>query len=263
MTSLEHLTYATEHARQEWRRSFEYHLDVVPPLIEVIVWMTLPSIPVSRGGSRFDRLQITGDNALRDLGDVVVSSEAAVADARILWAWLVNYLNAVTGWLNVGIPVPWAPILGPSLDAKPNPDPFLARGAALLAIGWLIDNADRVYEIPELEEHTDVMFNEIRHLRGKYGVFPRPRRQLERCDTCGYRSVVFMWADGPNGSPKPVRVGRCKTCGETYEVAPAVVRLPNVTLSEACADGAHADCSSVHCGCVCGHRSTNQQNRSE
>lgn len=252
--NLEHLTYSAEQASREWHRSFEYHLDIVPPLIEVIVWMTLPSIPVSRGGSRFDKIQITGGGYFDNIPDEI-PGDAAAHDARELWEWVTRYAAAVAEWIKPTRPLP-------SLDTKPNPDPLSARSVALLAVGWLIDHADQVHDVPELDEHTDAMFTDIRRLRGRYGVFPRPRRQLERCDVCGERQVEFRWADNPNGSPKPVRVGRCRTCGETYEVAPPAPRLVSVVISEACEAGEHALCESMHCQCP-HHRTPNQPNRSQ
>ncbi|WP_137843840.1 hypothetical protein [Microbacterium sp. 2FI] len=249
MTNLEQLTFSTEHAAREWHRAFEWHLDVVPPLIEVIVWMTFPSIPVSRGGSRFDKIQISGGGYFDNIPDEI-PGDAAAQDAKDLWWWLVEYTRAVAEWI-----IPDRP--APALDDKPNPDPLSARSVALTTIGWLIDHADRVRDVAELDEHMNEMFTEIRHLRGRYGVFPRPRRQLDLCRTCGARQVVFGWVSNPNGSPKPIRVGKCRTCGETYEVQhdPAPAPTPQVVLSSVCADGRHEACESVHCQCPCGHRS--------
>lgn len=241
MTQLESLTYSVEHATREWHRSFEYHLDVVPPLIEIIVWMTLPSIPVSRGGSRFDKIQITGGGYFDNIPDEI-PGDAAAQDARELWSWVVAYTRAVADWIEPARPAP-------ILDERPNADPLSARSVALTTIGWLIDHAQLVHDVAELDEHTDAMFTIIRALRGRYGVFPRPRRQLELCDICGERQVVFTWAENPSGSPKPVRVGKCRTCGETYEVATPAPVVEAVTMSELCADGRHERCESVHCQC--------------
>ena len=57
---------------------------------------------------------------------------------------------------------------------------------------------------------------EIRRLRGRYGVTPKPRTPREMCTTCGRRDVVAAWASDPSGSPKPIRVARCRSCGETW-----------------------------------------------
>ena len=46
--------------RRMWVHSFEWHLSVVPALMDALVEATLPRIPVSRGGSRFDKDKITG-----------------------------------------------------------------------------------------------------------------------------------------------------------------------------------------------------------
>ncbi len=242
MMNIESLAEAAEQASREWHRAFEYHLDIVPPLMDAIVTETLPSIPVSRGGSRFDRIQITGDNGHRDVSDSLVSTGPAVQDAREIWWHVVDYATAVAEWIKPERPAP-------ELSEKPNPDPLLARGIALTTVGWLIDHAEQVRQVVELEQTMDELFAEIRRLRGKYGVSPRPRQRLELCDVCGERQVAFTWADNPSGSPKPVRVGKCRTCGETYAVAEPTPASMTVVMSELCADGAHEKCESVHCDC--------------
>lgn len=201
--------------RREWRREFEWHLDIVPALMDTLVSLTLPTIPVSRGGSRFDKLQITGggyiDNVPLDRFDVTadgaIVAAGAEADARELWSWLVEYTGAVAEWLGESCP---------TLEPAPNADPLLARSIALTTVGWLIDRADLIEPISELESHRVEMFTLIRRLRGLYGVHRHPRRVRARCGTCGARAVVVDWVDAVNGSPKPEQVGKCRMCGQVY-----------------------------------------------
>ena len=47
-------------AHDQWVREHEWHLGLVPAILEALVESTLPQLPVSRGGSRFDKDQITG-----------------------------------------------------------------------------------------------------------------------------------------------------------------------------------------------------------
>lgn len=204
---------------REWVRSFEWHLDIVPPLIDALVEATLPRIAVSRGGSRFDKDQITGGGHIDNMqildhfdviGDGHLVAGGAAADARDLWAWLTGYTAGVDAWIDAHRPKP-------DLAVKVNSDPLTARGSALLIVGWLIDHADEISTVAELEAHREEMFALIRRLRGQYGVFNHPRRARPAlCHVCGERRVVVDWVDAGTGSPKPVRAGKCRNCGQVY-----------------------------------------------
>lgn len=210
-----------EAVHRRWVEQFTWHIDVVPPLMDALVEATLPRIPVSRGGSRFDKDQITGGGFLDNMQlldqfdvttDGVMVQKGAVADARELWSWVVQYTAAVDAWIDAGRP---KPVLTPN----PDPDPLSARSTALITAGWLIDHANQIAPIHELDAHREEMFRLIRHLRGRYGVFNHPRRARPAvCTTCGERAVVLDWLDGANGSPRPVQGGKCRTCGEVYRI---------------------------------------------
>lgn len=193
-------------AAREWRRSFEYHLDIVPPLMEILVWMTIPSIPVSRGGSQFDRPQVTGGGFVDNV-PVIDTGRGPEADATFMWEWLVAYTRAVTAWITPHRPAPVLP-------DTPDADPLTARSLSLVTVGWLIDHADLVRAVDELEQSREEMFATIRQLRGRYGVFPRPRRPRARCGLCGVVAVVVDWVTGEGGTARPVQVARCKACGD-------------------------------------------------
>lgn len=215
----------TDAVHRQWVQSFTWHLDLVPELMGRIVEETLPGIPVG-GGSRFDKEQITG-GGFRDNMTIadrfVVNDDGSIrhtgpaADAEDLWRWLVSYTAAVAVWLNHDVPVPFALDTPPAVGRRANPDPLTARGHALVTVGWLIDRADRIAPITELETHREEMFTLIRRLRGRYGAVGVVRRARPKvCQVCGERAVVVDWLDGLNGSPKPVRGGKCKTCGQEY-----------------------------------------------
>lgn len=212
---------------RRWVNEFTWHLDVTPALMDALVEMTLPQIPVSRGGSRFDRLQITGGGYMDTMqildhfdvtSDGVMVAKGAAADARELWSWITGYTGAVSAWLNQAVTAPWAADLPPvAATSRLQGDPLTARASALVTAGWLIDRADRIAEISELEAHREEMFSLIRRLRGRYGVFNHPRRARPAvCRTCGERAVVVDWVDAGTGSMRPVQGGKCRTCGEIY-----------------------------------------------
>lgn len=215
--SLPIVTLHPDAEHREWVRQFTWHLDVIPPLIDAIVTHTLPSLKASRT----DKSIVTGgghiDNMAPFLAAFDQSSDAhgltpsvAITDARELWTWVVEYTRAAEAWIT---PTRLAPVL----DDKPNADPLTARAVALVTIGWLIDHADHIEPIHELDEHRDEMFALIRRLRGRYGVHRNPRRtRPTMCTVCGERTVHIDWVAPDNGSPKPIQVGRCRNCGQTY-----------------------------------------------
>lgn len=237
-----------------WRRSFEHHLDLVPPVIDAVVSATIPHIRAAT----YDQDKITGggvvDNMTPFLRGVevgysgTITDAGAAADAQHLWWWVVSFTRAVLSNVHTRRSVP-------ALPEKVNADPLTARNDALLIVGWLIDHADQIELLDGYHADIDTMFQEIRHLRGKYGVQDRPRRPRSRCVTCGTVSVVVTWVDGPNGSPKPVKAARCTRCGQEYRDAPEPVSESHTAArevrSEACADLLHEMCRSLHCECGC------------
>lgn len=202
-----------DRALREWTREFEWHLDLIPPVIDAIIMTTLPHIratqidkPRITGGGYIDnmglaQLRVTDDGRLADGG--------AARDAGELWEWVTGYTTAAAAWIAAETPPP-------TLPAQPDPDPLTARALALTAVAWLIDHAHQIAAVHELDEHREAMFALIRRLRGRYGVHPTPRRPRARCTVCGTLSVTIAWADNPNGGPKPVRIARCRQCGQTY-----------------------------------------------
>lgn len=207
---------------REWVRAFEWHLDIVPELVDQLLTMTLPSIPAAR----FDKDRVTGGGYYDNVGlhafevsdEGTIVNVGATRDATDLWSWLTGYTGAVSAWLNQGVTAPWAADLPPVVTGQRiDAEPRSARSTALLTIGWLIDRAEPISQVRELETLRDAMFHLIRQLRGRYGVHRRPRRRRPHlCQVCGDRAVVIDWVDGENGSPKPIQAGKCKTCGQIY-----------------------------------------------
>lgn len=195
-------------AHDRWIREHTWHLDLIPDLIYVIVEATLPQIPVSRGGSRFDKDQITGTKQF-DISDLVDRIDTGAAeDARQFWGEVVEYTQAAAR----AVLRPSRP--APVLTSRPDPDPLTARGIALTTAGWLIDHGEHIASAPVLDREPDALYVMIRHLRGRYGVFQHPRRQpLGRCVVCGEVKVETRWATSKDGRARSVEVKRCAHCG--------------------------------------------------
>ncbi|AXA95437.1 hypothetical protein [Microbacterium sp. PM5] len=234
------------------RRLYEHHLDLLAPVMDAIVTSTVPSI----AASRTDKVYVTGggyaDNmraldALMVFEGRIVGGEVST-NATHLWGMVVEYVTAVAEWINHP---------HPDLNPKPNPDPLTARSIALMTAGWLSDRYEQISRVHELDEYRDLLFTEIRHMQGRYGVHANPRRPRARCATCGALAVVVTWVDNPNGGPKPVKAGRCRSCGETYTETVQAVQQPHTAahtvLSHECDLLNHTECTSMHCECPCGH----------
>lgn len=201
-------------ARVGWTRQIEYHFGLIPQLLRNAIGMAAvlgtPHIPVSRGGSQFDRPQITGGGYYDSIPTMGLGGDArAAADAPYLWSLLADYAEAVSAWLGADTRIP-------------HDCPKTATGAhdaALVIVGTLLKHAGEVWEHRELDTFEQEMFGEIRRQQRRYlpehdGI-PQHARD---CTTCGEaRAVRVVWADAANGSPKPVQVGKCRVCGQTYE----------------------------------------------
>lgn len=213
-------------AHDAWVREHTWHLDLIPAIMDALVEATLPTIPVSRGGSRFDRDQVTGGGYFDatpttqfDYTEVGgIRYQGAAGDARLLWSDLLEYLTAAID--AVEEPARRAPAVG----ATPNADPISARSEALLVVGWLIDHGEQIASAATLRREPDELFALIRRLRGVHGIFNSPRRtKPELCAICGEAQVRSVWVSGPNGAGS-VEVKRCSTCGDETREEPAPQR---------------------------------------
>ncbi len=202
-------------AHDQWVREHEWHLEQVPAIIDALVEATLPQLPVSRGGSRFDKDQITG-GGFYDSAPTVhfdydtwagVQPTGAAAEAQELWDELSVYFDAAVDVVTE----PDRP--APDMARKVDADPLTARGQALIVIGWLIDHGEQLAAAPVLKIEPDDLFRLIRRMRGRHGVFNAPRRRKpELCMVCGEHQVITVWVSSPTG-PRSVEVKRCRTCG--------------------------------------------------
>ena len=109
--------HATSH---RWQREFEDHLDLVPAVMEVLVWMTIPSIRASR----FDQIRISGGGYIENIVDPSGTAEGvAVQDARHLWTWLVQGTAAAPEMSTPNRPPP-EPVPTPLSSNPPAPPPI-------------------------------------------------------------------------------------------------------------------------------------------
>lgn len=205
-----------EHDR--WERCIEDHLGLVPPLLAMLLELAVPKIGVSRGGSRFDRPQITGGGY--DEQDPTLSiDERAALDATYLWSLLAEYATAVSDWMGSGARIP---------DRCPG-NRRVAHDASLLIVGALLQHKKHIYPYRELAQFEDEFFEEIRAMRARHGFFNTPRRRpLEPCDLCGEVKVRSHWVTGPTG-PRSVEVKRCDDCGNEEHGADPNVEVEVVT----------------------------------
>ncbi|WP_139340602.1 hypothetical protein [Microbacterium sp. CSI-V] len=182
---------------------FEHHLGQIPDVLAMLVTLAQPTIGVSRGGSRFDRLQITGGNEHRDLGDTI--DETLTRDAQYLWGLLTGY--AATVWEQA----PESREDAPDLAGGALTTAGAAKDAALLTVGWLIHHTPAAYTLQLVEDERE-LFSTVRRLKAVHGIHPHPRPTL--CDTCGRRRVEWDYTDVKGGGV--LRVGLCRSCGETF-----------------------------------------------
>lgn len=223
-----------EAERRRWVQAFEWHLDLIPPVLDAVIMTTLPTIPVSRGGSRFDRDQVTGGGWIDNMSDPLrafdqgeaadgIAPSRAVADARELWAWLVGYMRAAGEW----IPSPLQ--RGPILPDRVNPDPLTARALALTAVGWLIEVEDWVAPLVDLDEHRAEMFRPhppaARQVRSAPDTAP-PTREVPTLSWPGRRRV----------GRRPERLTETGAGRALQAVRPDVPRTERGIMSTATAD---------------------------
>lgn len=189
---------------REWVRQYFWHIDQIPALLETVGVLATPSIGVSRGGSRFDAVQITGGGYY---DNVPIRDGGATADSEELWMTVRQYLDAVR---RHGTD---APALGLSFPGVVD----VARREAYRVTAWLADHVEQIVDWADLGPLEDEMFSLIRRMKGRYRGAGTERRARPRvCELCAEAAVVVDWVDGSSGSSEPVQAGVCRACGTTY-----------------------------------------------
>ncbi|GAA3948064.1 hypothetical protein [Microbacterium soli] len=200
-------------ARRHWERRLEYHLGVVPKLLGAMLALAAPSVGVSRGGSQFDRPQITGGGYYDSTPTANVDDRAA-ADAVYLWSLLAEYAESVSEWLGAGTRIP----------GKCPGSSQAAHDTALLIVGVLIDHATEIWEHRVLEDFEQEMFREVRRQQYRYlpswdGLPQHARDCLGDAEYPGCaaeRRVRARWIDDPAGGLRPIQIVTCGACGYVY-----------------------------------------------
>lgn len=189
-----------------WQRRFEFHLDLIPKLLGAQLTLGTVTPGVSRGGSRFDRPQVTGGGYYDQIPEI---DQRTAADATYLWSLFADYVTAAAEWLGATASIP----------AHCPDTPRAAHDTALIVIGTLVDHAHLIHEHRELDDFETEMFAEIRRMQRRYlpqhaGVPQHARDCVESCGGVG--TVRAVYVDAENGSPRPVLVAKCTACGQTY-----------------------------------------------
>lgn len=197
-----------------WTQSWLFHIDQIPALLETIALMAAPTIRASQT----DKIVVTGGN-YRDYAPI--SDTGAANDLDTLWAETRGYVLAVAD--NLGhCPAPTTDRPLWQGHTRASHTPHLARIAGYTATNYLAEHVHHVIDWPHLATHEDHLFARIRRMKGRYRAAATPRRAHPRtCTTCGEDAVLIDWVTPTNGSPKPVQVGVCKRCGETFTEDPA------------------------------------------
>lgn len=204
------ITYAidSDATHQQWLRQVEYHLGLVPKLVGAELALATPGIGVSRGGSRFDRPQITG-GGYYDSAPAIGLDYAAASDAVYFWSLLAEYATAVSEWL-----------FAPTRIPTKCPDTSrAAHDAAPLIVGTLIDNATAVWAHRALDEFEQTMLGVIRPSSvdtcpstPASRSTPSTARSADHLDPCG-----SFGSTAATGHPSPARRGSAASAARSTE----------------------------------------------
>jgi hypothetical protein len=196
-----------------WTKRYEWHLDLIPGLLEV---MRLERTPLA--ASRTDKVIVSGT---KGDGPPLPFRTEPVEEADDLWAALAAYVIEVSELL--GEPAPhvlraswWRD--GQVQGIRASADSATARTDAFHVVGWLVDREELIAPHSGVQDSEEFLFGLIRKARARYQSAPRPRRARPReCGICGEQAVLIDWMDVPGGVGPALPVGRCSECGQQYE----------------------------------------------
>lgn len=196
-----------------WTKRYEWHLDQVPGLLEVMRDAT-PRISSDSARYGTERTSSSRDGA------PVPFSIDAVDDADELWGVLAAYVLEVADLLGEQPPhvfrASWWRA-GEVQGVRASADSRTARADAFTVVGWLVDREEVIAPHSGLQDSEEHLFTLIRKTRGRWQGHVRPPRARPRlCGVCGQVSVVIEWMDVPGGIGPALPVGRCSTCGQLY-----------------------------------------------
>ncbi len=201
---------------EQWRRwveRYEWHLGLVPGLLEVM----RDDVPRISSDSRRYGAERVGSS--RDGAPLPFNADT-LDSADELWAALVQYAENVDDLLATEAPLVLAPLptvsrwraRGEAQGIRSTGD---VRRDAFAIVGWLIDRVDWIAPLPVLEESEDFLFTLIRRHRARYLGAPSRRESRRLCPLCRTGEVVVTFVEAPL-SAKGERVAKCSLCGEVY-----------------------------------------------
>lgn len=189
-----------------WVENYTWHLDQVPGLLEVIQASAIPL-----AAARYDAVRV---DVSRD-GAPVPFRVDSIDDADDLWSALVQYAENVADLFERLGPHTLAPMplvarwrIGTETSGiRPGAN---VRADAFAVVAWLVELVDWVGQLPELGDSEAFLFDRIRALRPRYGLWaPAPRkRPAPVCHTCGEAEMVVVFSIAGR------RLQRCPNCGE-------------------------------------------------
>ncbi len=189
---------------QRWVTSYVWHTDQLPLLIETTGTLALPASGCHGVGRRS-----TGRRS--PAGGTTTASPSATGEPPTTPG---NCGPCCGGYLEqVHSRLPAAPTIAPRRAGERRHRPPDRVHRHRVARG----RRRAISDLHDVAPVEDDLFALIRRLRGRYATAGTARRAHPRtCTTCGEAAVVVDWMDGANGSPRPVQVGVCRSCGEIY-----------------------------------------------
>ncbi len=189
-----------------WVRRFEWHLDQLPGILEVL---RADAIPLK--SARYDSVRVSGSREHAPLPFKV----DLIDTADDLWAAVIEYTTEITEHLGATFTdtVTWR-TRGGAGGLSSRITGYQARVLGFEVIQWLTAHATSIAALP-LNDAEDHLFTMIRRLRAQYMLAPVERPSRRRtCTTCGEQSVAAGWVDV---NDRPVMVAECRRCGATYD----------------------------------------------
>ena len=208
-----------EHNRARWIERYEWHVDQIPKILEVLRDEAY-SVKTTRWGLSAERISGGGgESPLPFRVDVI-------DDGDHLWAQLSDYVEDVAAVLDEpapiaratsSTPVPWKPVfervswsrrIG-RIQGLPAGLPG-ARAAAYgyVVIGWLCDRVEQIADL-DIGDAEEILFGVIRRLRARYTA-PAVTRRRRDCPICLEGKVTLQWVDVDGVSTQAAKCDRCR-----------------------------------------------------
>ncbi|GGH34069.1 hypothetical protein [Microbacterium album] len=209
-------TLALDPAWTAWTKRYEWHLDHVPGLLELM----RDSTPrISSDSARYGKERTSSSREAP-----VPFSIDAVDDADDLWGALAAYTLEVAELLGEHPPhvlrASWWRA-GQVQGIRAAADARKARSDAFEVVAWLVDRETLIAAETGLQDSEEHLFALVRKSRARWQAAPRARSARPRpCHVCGEVAVLIDWMDVPGGIGPALPVGRCSRCGQQYERKP-------------------------------------------